>query len=153
MTYRTDKLRRELGVGTAEILDDAASRRLWRAVRDAAPLAAEPGQAVWRVSVRPSAGPDKSCAAEASGARGFLDWGGGLVWLAGPATAATHDAIADAARAAGGTWTLLRGPDTLRAAVAVVPPEPEPLARITRRVKAALDPRGILNPGRIYAGL
>ena len=35
----------------------------------------------------------------------------------------------------------------------VVPPEPAPLAAITRRVKAALDPRGILNPGRLYAGL
>ena len=32
-------------------------------------------------------------------------------------------------------------------------PEATPLARITRRVKAAFDPRGILNPGRLYAGL
>ena len=38
-------------------------------------------------------------------------------------------------------------------AVDVVPPEAEPLARITRRVKATFDPRGILNPGRLYAGL
>jgi glycolate oxidase FAD binding subunit len=35
----------------------------------------------------------------------------------------------------------------------VVPPEPAPLARITRRVKDSFDPRGILNPGRLYAGL
>jgi glycolate oxidase FAD binding subunit len=35
----------------------------------------------------------------------------------------------------------------------VVPPEPATLARITRRVKAALDPHSILNPGRMYAGL
>jgi FAD/FMN-containing dehydrogenase len=27
------------------------------------------------------------------------------------------------------------------------------LAAITRRVKGALDPAGILNPGRLYAGL
>jgi glycolate oxidase FAD binding subunit len=48
---------------------------------------------------------------------------------------------------------MLHGPEPLRAAVAVVPPEPEPLARITRRVKAAMDPHGVLNPGRLYAGL
>jgi len=41
----------------------------------------------------------------------------------------------------------------LRVAVDVLPPEPEALARITRRVKAALDPQAILNPGRMYAGL
>ncbi|HET8997131.1 MAG TPA: glycolate oxidase subunit GlcE [Acetobacteraceae bacterium] len=153
VSYRTGKLRQELGFSPADILDDAASRPLWRAVRDARPLAAPPEHAVWRVSVRPSSGPHILQAVERSGAGGFLDWGGGLVWLAGPATATTHDAIAGAARAAGGTWTLLRAPDTLRTAVAVVPPEPEPLARITRRMKAALDPRGVLNPGRIYAGL
>jgi len=153
VTYRTEKLRRELGIDSAELLDDAASRQIWRAVRDAEPLSAAPGQAVWRVSVRPSAGPEILRGVERVGASGFLDWGGGLVWLTGPATATTHDAIAAVVRAACGTWSLLRGPDTLRAAVAVVPPEAEPLARITRRVKAAFDPRGVLNPGRIYAGM
>jgi glycolate oxidase FAD binding subunit len=48
---------------------------------------------------------------------------------------------------------LMRASEPLRAAVEVIPPEPEPLARITRRVKAALDPQSILNPGRMYAGL
>jgi len=47
----------------------------------------------------------------------------------------------------------LRGPEPMRAAVDVVPAEPAPLARITRRVKAAMDPDGILNPGRLYPGL
>jgi len=37
--------------------------------------------------------------------------------------------------------------------VRVVPPEPAPLARITRRVKDSLDPRGIMNPSRMYAGI
>ncbi len=47
----------------------------------------------------------------------------------------------------------MRAPDSLRNAVDVVPPEAAPLAAISRRVKGAMDPRGILNPGRIYAGL
>ncbi len=154
VAYRTARLRAELAsFGIAELLDDATSRAVWRAVGSAAPLAAQSSDAVWRVSVRPSAGPAVLRAVAASGVQGFLDWGGGLVWLAGPADAATHRAVEQAATAARGTWTLLRGPDALRVAVDVVPPEAAPLARITRRVKAAFDPRGILNPGRLYAGL
>jgi glycolate oxidase FAD binding subunit len=154
VAYRTNKLRTDLALGGAVILDDASSRTVWRAMRDMTPLWAEPDDAVWRISVRPSAGAVVLQAlAEAFGGRGYLDWGGGLAWIAGPATTAAHAAVEAGARAAGGTWMLVRAPESLRAAVDVIPPEPEPLARITRRVKAALDPSGILNPGRMYAGL
>ena len=154
VAYRTAKLRELLGHAGSEILDDATSREIWRAVGDLAPLDADRNAAVWRVSVRPSAGPAVLTAvADGFGASGFLDWGGGLVWIAGPGTQAAHAAVEAAARAAGGTWMLMRAPEPLRAAVHVIPPEPEPLARITRRVKAALDPHAILNPGRMYAGL
>jgi glycolate oxidase FAD binding subunit len=153
VAYRTERLRDALALPQAEILDDPTSRSVWRAVRDAVPLIAKGDDAVWRVSVRPSAGPRVLDAAAKAGLHGYLDWGGGLVWLAGPAEAAAHDAVEAAARAAHGTWMMLRAPDALRAAVHVVPPEPPPLATIARRVKAALDPHGVLNPGRIYAGL
>jgi glycolate oxidase FAD binding subunit len=154
VAYRTAKLRGEFNYPGAEMLDDATSRAVWRAVRDLVPLAASPVDAVWRVSVRPSVGPVVlQTLATVLGATGFLDWGGGLVWIAGPATTLAHSAVETAAKAAGGTWTLVRAPEALRTAVDVIPPEPEPLAAITRRVKAALDPQHVLNPGRMYAGL
>jgi glycolate oxidase FAD binding subunit len=150
VAYRLDRLQAELG---GELIGDEASRSLWLAVRDvAAPLGAGTQDAVWRVSVRPSSGAAVLEGAAAACA-GFLDWGGGLAWLAGPATEAAHKTVAEAARACGGTWMLLRAPEPMRAAVDVAPAEPPALAAITRRVKAAMDPRGVLNPGRIWAGV
>ena len=153
VAYRIGRLNDQFGVAGSVVLDTAASRAVWKDVGDVRPLAAAAEDAVWRVSVRPSAGPGVLDALRAVGVTGFLDWGGGLVWLAGPADAATHRAVEEAAAAAGGAWTLLRAPDGLRGSVRVVPDEPAPLARITRQVKAAMDPAGVLNPGRMYAGL
>ena len=155
VAYRTDRLRSDLaGFGAADIVDDRTSRIIWRAVRDAVPLPAMRSDAIWRVSVRPSAGARVlEALSRQIDARGFLDWGGGLVWIAATAETRSHIAVERVARAAGGAWTLFRAPDALRAAVNVVPPEVEALAHITRRVKAAFDPRFLLNPGRLYAGL
>jgi glycolate oxidase FAD binding subunit len=154
VAYRVGRLREDLGeFGEAEMLDNGASAAAWVSVRDALPLAGETG-AIWRVSVRPSRGPAVARAVEqAFGAAWFMDWGGGLVWIAGPATEAAHDEVAAAARAAGGNWMLTRAPEGLRAGVEVIPPEPPALAAIRGRVKAAFDPKGILNPGRMVAGL
>ena len=151
VVYRTARLKAELAeFGAAELLDDGASVAAWGAIRDVMPLVAEAG-AVWRVSVRPSAGPAVAAAvAAAFGAAWFMDWGGGLLWIAGPASEAAHDAVKRAAGA--GTFSLMRAPEALRAAVDVVPREAPGLARIAARVKAAFDPKGILNPGRMMAG-
>ncbi len=151
VAYRLGRLQDRLG---GDILDHDASRALWRAIRDVEPLGASPEHAVWRVSVRPGAGPAVYRAVtEALDARSFLDWGGGLVWIAGPPDAKTHAAIAAAAHEAGGVWTLFRAPEAFAATIDVIPPEPPALAAITRRIKAAMDPASILNPGRLYPGL
>ncbi len=153
--YRGGRLREALGsFGALEWIEGEASRALWRGVRDGAALGAAASEAVWRVSVRPSAGPAVARAVrETFGAKLLLDWGGGLVWVAGPATAEAHAAVVEAARALRGSYTLFRAPEPLRAAVAVIPDEPAALAALSVRVKAALDPRSVLNPGRMRAGL
>jgi glycolate oxidase FAD binding subunit len=150
VAYRSVRLRDSLGgFGEVTLIEDAESRALWARVRDAEPLGAAPDEAVWRVSVQPTSGP--GVVAAAGLAKSLLDWGGGLVWLAGPATAEIHARVVAAATAAGGTFTLFRGPEPLRAVVDVLPPEPPALATIGRRVKAVMDPKGVLNPGRMHA--
>lgn len=151
VAYRSERLRAELTeFGAVEMLDDAASVAVWSDIGNVEPLVGVPG-ALWKISVRPSQGPSVVAAMQAIGANAMLDWGGGLVWVTGPATEATHQAVEAAARAAGGVWTLMRAPDPLRSAVAVIPPEAPAMAAIGARVKAAFDPRGILNPGRMAA--
>ena len=148
VSYRLGRLQDQLG---GILLDDETSRVTWRSIRDVVPLRTEAGDAIWRVSVRPSNGPTALDAITQAGGRGFLDWGGGLIWIAGPA--GLHETVRAAAIGGKGTWTVLRAPDGMRAAVDVLPPEPAALQRITRRVKAAMDPLGLLNPGRMYAGI
>jgi glycolate oxidase FAD binding subunit len=53
--------------------------------------------------------------------------------------------------AGAGSFTLFRAPDALRVAVPVLPAEPPTLAALGARVKAVLDPQGLLNPGRMRA--
>ena len=90
----------------------------------------------------------------------LADWAGGLLWLAVPD--ADHDGPADGGAAAiraalaapRGHATLIRGSPGLRAArVAVFQPQEPALARLTARVKESFDPKRILNPGRMYAGV
>jgi glycolate oxidase FAD binding subunit len=139
-------------------LDAAQSRALWRGVRDAAPFAAAgpAGQRmVWRISTAPTQGAEAArlVAAEVT-AEVFYDWAGGLVWLA---LAPTDDAGAAAVRAAvtrtGGHAMLVRAPVASRASVEVFTPQDAGLAALSKRVKDGFDPHGVLNPGRMWAGV
>ena len=84
----------------------------------------------------------------------FYDWGGGLIWVAMPfANEPDAGSIRAAAAEIGGHATLIRAPASVRAAVEVFQPEPPALAALTRRVKESFDPRRVLNPGRMWAGV
>jgi glycolate oxidase FAD binding subunit len=154
--YRLGELKRLLKrFGAPEVIEGESAAALWESVRDATLLAEPRDRAVWRVSTVPTQGPAVMAqVSRAIDARWFYDWGGGLVWIA---TSAAGDAGAAAIRAAvrtaGGHATLVRAPAEVRAAVDVFEPLSEPLMRITAGLKTAFDPAGVLNPGRMYAGV
>ncbi len=145
--------------GPVEILNQADTHTLWRAIRDVAVLDAGGGRIVWRLSVPPAAGARVTAAIadRIENAAWFYDWAGGLIWLALPDGGGEEDGGAAWVRAAieteGGHATLVRAEAALRARVPVFQPQPAPLAALTARVKDGFDPRRILNPGRMYAGL
>jgi glycolate oxidase FAD binding subunit len=88
----------------------------------------------------------------ATGGEAFLDWGGGLIWLAVDAPAdARHETVRAAIAGPGGHATLIRAPEPVRAAVPVFQPPQPGAARLSRGLKESFDPRGVLNPGRLYA--
>jgi glycolate oxidase FAD binding subunit len=152
VAFRCAALRRELAAfGDSDELRRDESLTLWSELREAAPLAAAAGRALWRVSLPPAAAAGfLGRIAGYCDLRAFLDWGGGLAWLA---VAEAEDGGAAAIRAAlagAGHATLLRAPAALRRAVPVFEPLPAPLAALSRRVKDGFDPHGILNPGRMY---
>ena len=157
VAYRAEKLKPLFArLGPIAILESEASEALWRAVRDAEAFEAT-SHPLWRVSVAPNAGP-RVVQALALGhtIRHFYDWSGGLVWIEAPD--AGDDGLSQEIRMAvaaadGGHATLVRGAPALRAAVPPFEPQPEPLAALSRRLKEQFDPRGILNPGRMVAGV
>jgi len=157
--FRCDSLTREHGTsGAAEIVTGSEAKEFWRAIGEAAPLAGLAGRVVWRISVAPARGPELGQAiSRVLDAVWFLDWGGGLLWLAVPdATDAGAEAIRTAIRGPEGRdtghATLVKGSPALRGSIAVFEPQAAPLAALSRRVKDAFDPAHILNPGRMVEG-
>jgi glycolate dehydrogenase FAD-binding subunit len=154
--YRCAALRRQLGaMGETEELHGHNSALFWREVRDVAPFAAEGDtRCVWRLSVPPADGAMvlEELALE-TGGETFLDWGGGLIWLALEGDDAQHLAVRASLPVAGGHATLIRAPEPVRAAVPVFHPPAAGVARLSRSVKASFDPLGVLNPSRMYTDM
>ncbi|HUK03367.1 MAG TPA: FAD-binding protein [Steroidobacteraceae bacterium] len=122
-------------------LEGAESLRFWRAIGSADALAAEP--VVWRLAVTAS---DAPAVLEALMPRRFImDWGGALLWIGGVEV----DAPRVRAAIGAGHATLVKAGAAARAANCVFQPQPAPLAALGARLKAAFDPHGRLNPGRM----
>lgn len=154
VAYRAGELRRLLrqpGVEFAEI-EHEDTRVLWREIRDVTLLPRE--RALWRLSIAPTASAALAGWATELTSERLFDWAGGLVWLA-----ARHDQAPPAAavRAAlephGGHATLVRAPEAVRSVEPPFEPQPPALQALTERIKRSFDPKGVLNPGRMYAGL
>jgi glycolate oxidase FAD binding subunit len=101
---------------------------------------------LWRLSL-PNASPLLDLPGDT-----LLDWGGAQRWLKSDAPAATLRRIAHAAGGHATCFTPNADGDVDADAEPFTPLAPA-LLRFHRQLKQKLDPRGLFNPGRLYAGL
>jgi glycolate oxidase FAD binding subunit len=111
----------------------------WRGVREHTDCFFAGDEPLWRLSL-PSVAPPLGLAGKE-----LIEWNGALRWLKSAASAST---VREAALRLKGHATLFRAAD--KAAGCFAPLEPV-LERVHRELKAAFDPAGIFNPGRMLA--
>jgi len=111
--------------------------QFWEGVREHRHAFFDGPQPLWRVAV-PSVCPPLGASGDS-----LIEWGGALRWLRGA------EARALAAKADGHA-TLFRSQGKRESVFAALDPL---VMTLHRRLKAAFDPAGILNPGRLYAEL
>ena len=100
---------------------------------------------VWRVMIASSDAP--RVARELNVQHWLGDLSGGLIWLAAAPTEAAR--IRNIASAHQGQAMLLRAAPESRAALGLYAPQQPALAALAKSVKAAFDPLGLFNPGRL----
>jgi glycolate oxidase FAD binding subunit len=152
VAYRMARLREHLkAYGEIHELDRENSLSFWGELRQLSMLQGSTAP-LWRISTSPTAGPKVAAAIAAyMECRAFYDWSGGLVWAEVlPTTDAGAADIRRVIATHGGHATLIRAEPAVRAAVDVFQPLEAGLERLSRKLKGAFDPAGILNPGRMY---
>ncbi len=149
---RAEKLQQRIGsFGEVYALGNDASLDFWRDVRDLRFLTGTDFP-LWRIVTAPSRAVGMVNAIRTQlDCQAAYDWSGGLVWLELPPS---RDADATDLRRIIADFdahaTLIRAPLAMRSAVDVFHPLPAANTALSRKLKAAFDPAGILNPGRMY---
>ncbi len=150
--YRMAKLKERLSsYAPAAELDAEQSRAFWGEIGSLKMFQGSTSP-LWRISTMPSkAAKLVHIISRTLEVRAAYDWSGGLIWLeTEPLTDAGAVEIRRAVAEFGGHATLIRAERATRAIVDVFQPLDPPLMALTARLKAACDPAGILNPGRMY---
>ena len=103
---------------------------------------------LWRLSLASDSPPGLEGLNESS--RLLYEWGGALRWVTGTTDS---DSLRRSTADAGGHATLFRKAEDTAATQAIFQPLSPGLLRIHRNLKQAFDPKGILNPGKLYPEL
>ncbi|CAN0547897.1 unnamed protein product, partial [Laminaria digitata] len=156
---RCDALRADLSAfGEIEELHTHNSLAFWSEIRDVRLLGEDTengDDAIWRISVPPGSAATLIDRLDAGlELETFFDWGGGLIWarVTGMPDGGSY-VIRRAMASCGGHALLVRARRDQRAVEPVFQPEAAGVERLTRNIKQAFDPEGILNPGRMYDGI
>ena len=154
VSYRMEELQKALAsYGTASVIEGKEQSDFWASIRDVTFLSEPKDKAVWKLSVRPTSAPNTIAVIEqAIDCTYYFDWSGGLVWLAiDEEDDAGVETVRNAANAAEGYATLIRGSEELRSRIDVFEPQPEPLKVVSAGIKKSFDPAGVINAGLMVA--
>ncbi len=108
------------------------------------------GLDVWRVFVPPAEAAKVAVAINPP--FWFADWAGGLLWVGMPPDDNGVE-LRGKIEPMGGHAILLRAGEEVRSRTTVFQTEPPARAALTKNVKAAFDPLGLFNPGRMWDGV
>jgi glycolate oxidase FAD binding subunit len=153
LDQKVAELQRRFAGQRAKPLDDGTAQRCFREFGDGSMFVAADAD-LWRLCVPATRAYEALLAARTEKTGPWsADWGGGLLWLGLPADEDTATRLRGITARFGGHATLMRAAPEARAALFVFEPETLARAAITRSVKAAFDPKGVLNPGRMFEGI
>ncbi len=126
-----------------EIFQDG--KNFWKDLREHGLAFFQTDKVLYRLSVPPAA---PFVALEGTQSSDWLlDWGGAQRWLKSDLP---FEAVQSYAKALGGHARMMRGGD--RSAEVFAPLQPA-LMKLHQKLKHSFDPKGILNPGRMYKDL